>query len=92
MYKNVKHLSLSCIYLDIFRVCSLYRHAATSLPHLDATPGSRHGDAYGDRLGAGTSLNESDGSFYIRKIESLQERLGAMATRKTTLGETKIDT
>ncbi|XP_030846595.1 A-kinase anchor protein 9 isoform X6 [Strongylocentrotus purpuratus] len=54
--------------------------------HLGATPGSTHST---DRLGIGATpgtLNESDGSFYIRKIEALQERLGTLAGRKTTIG------
>ncbi|XP_072179273.1 uncharacterized protein [Diadema setosum] len=65
-----------------------HRHGASPFP--DAMSGSARRDVYGDRLGASASvdaaLNESDGSYYIRKIESLQERLGAMAGRKATLG------
>lgn len=66
-----------------------YRHGASPL-NVNTSPGARPGDAHSDRLGVGAGmdagLNESDGSFYIRKIETLQERLGAIAGRKTTQG------
>ncbi|XP_041478485.1 pericentrin-like isoform X3 [Lytechinus variegatus] len=57
-------------------------HRLGSGSHLGATPGGTQSTG---RLGVGATyasdLNESDGSFYIRKIEALQERL-----RKTTIG------